>query len=196
MVLHTLHDVIEDLPNEVWSQLSDSSKMVSNYGRVKTHRSNRIRSDTNDYNWHLMKPHRVRGGYYNIMFKDRSEHLIHRLVAEAFIHNPEGKPYIHHKDHDKSNNSVDNLEWVTMAENNDDPAVYDRSYIWGREKAKRLGETITVKIDGLIYDGIRYASKSTGISRYAINNCLKNNKPVEGHTIEYVRGGVAYDFNN
>ena len=47
----------------------------------------------------------------------RKNHYVHRLVAELFVDNPNGCDYVNHLDYDKSNNSADNLEWATAAEN-------------------------------------------------------------------------------
>lgn len=59
-------------------------------------------------------------GYLRVdLFKDgeRKHHKVHRLVAQAFIPNPDGKPQVNHIDGNNQNNSVTNLEWVTDAEN-------------------------------------------------------------------------------
>lgn len=56
---------------------------------------------------------------YSIHFENKKyDKLAHRLVAEAFIPNPHGLPAVNHKDGNKLNNSVNNLEWISIAENN------------------------------------------------------------------------------
>lgn len=76
------------------------------------------REDTN--NWY--KPFESCGYLsYHLKWKNKTyPRRIHRLVAEAYIPNPENKPFVHHKDHDRFNNSVENLEWATIQENNFD----------------------------------------------------------------------------
>jgi len=63
--------------------------------------------------------------------------FVHRVVARAWIPNPENKPQVHHIDHNKKNNSVDNLMWVTNAENVQD--AYDHGLIPPRSRNK-LGQ--------------------------------------------------------
>lgn len=61
-------------------------------------------------------------GYLTVRLTDTTKvktHRVHRLVAQAFIPNPDNKPFVNHKDSNRQNNHVDNLEWVTAKENTD-----------------------------------------------------------------------------
>lgn len=69
-----------------------------------------------------IKPNIKKTGYANAILSVEGKILhksIHRLVAETYIPNPDGKPCVNHKDGNKLNNCVDNLEWCTYQENMD-----------------------------------------------------------------------------
>ena len=67
----------------------------------------------------LLKPHVSKRGYYIVALSKGKGHIknIHRLIAQAFIPNPKNLKVINHKDGNKLNNSIDNLEWCTQKEN-------------------------------------------------------------------------------
>lgn len=90
---------------------------VSNLGNVK-----KIRFINNRCNFkkESIRKLNIRNGYYIIQLSkngSRKSYQVHRLVAQAFISNPENKPFINHKDYNPLNNNVNNLEWCTQKEN-------------------------------------------------------------------------------
>lgn len=94
---------------------------VSDFGKVKRLNYNYY----TPFSGHKIIPSKIvkganKNGYKQIaLFKEGIRELvfIHRLVALCFIDNPENKPFINHKDSSRSNNKIDNLEWVTPKEN-------------------------------------------------------------------------------
>ena len=104
---------IEDLPHEIWRDIAgyEGIYQVSNMGRVKSFYG---------IGENLLTPSSNKSGYmYVVLTKDgvRKSCKVHTLVARAFISNPENKPVVHHKDSNRSNNRVENLQWVTHQEN-------------------------------------------------------------------------------
>ena len=107
----------EELKNEVWRDVVGYVGLyqVSNLGRVKS--LNYRRTNTPK----ILKPGKNSSGYLDVGLYDngsKKSMLIHRLVGFAFIPKLKDKPAINHKNGCKTDNKVDNLEWVSPSENN------------------------------------------------------------------------------
>jgi hypothetical protein len=100
---------IENLPDEIWVPVPSYENLywVSNKGRVKNSRK-------------IMKFYQINSGYLCIDFTinhQKTKHLVHRLVATAFIPNEKNDKEVNHIDENKHNNSVENLQWCTSSYN-------------------------------------------------------------------------------
>jgi len=116
-----LGDFQSDMIDEKWVEFpygKKSRKMISNYGRV-------AKFYLYEYNcWKYYMP-KISLGYYRFSGLNNGKHiLLHRIVAELFLPKIEGKDFINHKNGNKLDNRVDNLEWCTLNENNQHAIKY------------------------------------------------------------------------
>lgn len=169
---------------EQWKNIN-SNYQVSNYGNVRgVDRYVMCRNGHTRLQKGIILKQRLnkKTGYMQVLLNYgkgiKKMFNIHRLVAEAFIPNPNKYIEINHKDCDKTNNVVSNLEWC------------DRSYNFNYADAnEKRGKTHKRKIivDGVkVYDGIIDAAKDLGLRYDAILKVLNGkNKHHHNHTFEY-----------
>ena len=169
-------EIITNLPNEIWKDIDDGYK-VSNYGRVLSLAKTTIRGRKYDK---ILSASKKDNGYYTVSINGNNEY-VHRLVAKAFIDNPNNLNEINHKDEDKSNNRVDNLEWCTKSYNVSysksikikqiDPITKEVINIY--DSAIRAAIAVSGK-NGTetIYNSVSEAAIKNNVSASAIYNCL------------------------
>ena len=131
---------------EVWKDIYcyEGQYQVSDIGNVRS--VDRIDSRGRKLRGLILKPICEKDGYLTVnIYKNgiRKNKKIHRLVAEAFIPNPNGLPQVNHIDEVKDNNNVDNLEWCTSKYNNSHGTRNERVSKKVRAVNIETGEVIT-----------------------------------------------------
>lgn len=165
---------------EVWKDVPEfiGIYQVSNFGRVKS--LDRINAQGNFSYGKILKQKIGKQGYPYVILKYGPKQRtvkVHRLVAKAFIENPDNFPMINHKDENKTNNSVLNLEWCD--------AKYNVNYGSGIERAatKTRQPVAQIDINGEIvatYPGFNIAQQKTGVSESKISMCCSGKRKKAG----------------
>lgn len=164
-----------------WVELSDKYQISSIGG---------IRNKTTGY---VLKPYLCKYGYYSISLRNKEHKTVcfrvHRLVAQAFIPNPENLPEIDHINTIKTDNRVENLRWVTRTENCNNPQSLkhlkekmsdSRNYMCGRYGVLHHNSkpVLQLDLDGNFireWDCAADVERELGIYATNIRNCCKGN---------------------
>lgn len=151
---------------------------VNEVGEVCSFRQNKV-----------LSPKVNHDGYLRIQLWDKGKCefvSIHRLVAEAFIPNPHGKPFVNHIDGNKQHNSVENLEWCTQKEN--------IAHAWGTGLSHRPKNTAGMKVAQFTKGGqfVREfpsqmeVERTLGISHVNVSYAIRHHATAGGYRWEVV----------
>lgn len=155
-----------NLENEIWKQVPNTIKtyFVSNLGRFQNASGTILKK---------MKP--CNNGYLRVTIDNKTCRL-HRIVAYVFLPNPENKDQVNHKDGNKLNNTLDNLEWVTNQENQ----IHKFEFGLGNSYTRNIIQYDLKGNEINKFGSIKKASIELGIGKSNILGVLKNYRKTAG----------------
>lgn len=180
---------------EVWKDVSEypysQNYQVSNIGRVRSKDHLVKYNKSGSYTFlrgRILKQIISTHGYYHVVlsYKGKTKQFsVHRLVAGAFIENKNNYRFVNHKDENKKNNNVSNLEWCTPAYNiqyGTAPARISRTLRNNSPAAYKI--RVTYKGKTSMCKSLRQAVEFTGVSRNTISKYIKDGKSFNGYFFE------------
>lgn len=152
---------------EIWKAIPEYEGYyeASSLGRIRSVPRNGTRA-----NGTILALNIKKSGYANVLLSKndmRKTHRVHRLIAQAFIPNPGNKPQVNHKNGDKLDNRVANLEWATSKEN-----IRHKFDILGYKTPQGEGKPIKCLETGEIFMHIKDAERKYGKSYGAIQHAV------------------------
>lgn len=166
--------------HEIWKDIEgyEGLYQVSNTGKVRSFRK------SNKYYWHdyhELNPSVLKHGYSVVTLyrspADRRRFLVHTLVAKTFLPNPDNLPCVNHKDENKQNNDVSNLEWCTYSYNNS----YGTARIRARKSRSKMVHQYTLEGEWIAtYFSATMPAKILNISPSCIRDCCKGKTDCSG----------------
>ena len=152
---------------EIWKPVVGYEGLyeISNLGRVKS-----LPRNGTSFSEKILQ-HSIAKGYRQVILSKNNERksvTIHRLVATAFLPNEKNYPCINHKDENKQNNDVSNLEWCSYAYNN---TYNDRA----KKASKKTGKKVLCVELNTIFNSLAEAERATNIKAGNICWCCKGN---------------------
>ena len=181
---------------EIWKDIEgyEGLYQVSNMGNVKSLGRYR-KTKHNGVAWlkeKIMKPKIGKNGYYEISLMKNGKHkshIIHRLVAKAFIPNPENKPCIDHINTNRFDNRIENLRWCTQKENLNNPISVEK-----QQNDPKKSKPILVIKKGEIVMFFPSASEAgrKGFTLSSVTECARGEKKHhKGYQWQYVEDYLA-----
>lgn len=169
---------------EIWKDVKgyDGIYQVSNLGRVKSlERGVQYIGSNGKSCWRINRERILKSpiashGYPNIGLRFEGNVkvvCVHRLVADAFLPNPDNKETVNHKNGDKTNNNVNNLEWATNAENLQH-AIDKKLRVINRPVIGTIGNT------SYVFRNAQEASKELGYERGAVGKAISGGYRIAG----------------
>ena len=164
---------MKTITQETWKDVKgyEGLYQVSSLGKVKRIRF--INKNTSRPQEKVIKQKLRKDGYLEVALykKGKGKSIqVHRLVAQAFLYNIDNKPAVNHKNGNKTDNKVTNLEWVTVSEN----AIHSSRVL--QKNVKRINQYDLQGRYLATYASIRIASEINGIKECSISNVLAKRK--------------------
>lgn len=157
---------------EIWKDIDGYEGLykISNFGRVSTTKRKGTNQD-------VISQHDDTHGYLQVqLFKDGlgKRYKVHRLLASAFIPNPENKPTVDHIDRNRRNNNLENLRWATYSEQRGNQSSGEKEVIATKDNEER------------IFTSVSECARFIGASSGNVTACCKGRRnSVCGYSIKY-----------